>query len=146
MTPESLIVLFVVVTRTMGRSKMSFDTNSNSVIAAAIFVMRCDVVLPALPLLGERCMTAWLMNVLMTSYVIYASELALSLVDCLMNINEVVFASKIPGKRYFASNFSTWPGILLLLVVSTRQKHQYQGEKCARHGINQYISQDLKQL
>ena len=52
-----------------------------------------------------------------------------------MNIDEVVFARKIPGKRYFASNFSTWPGILLLLVVSTRQKHQYQGEKCARHGI-----------
>ena len=49
---------------------------------------------------------------------------------------EVVFASKIPAKRYFASNFSTWPGILLLLVVSTWQKHQYQGEKCARHGIN----------
>ena len=56
-----------------------------------------------------------------------------------MNINEVVFARKIPGKRYFASNFSTWPGILLLLVVSTWQKHQYQGEKCARHGINNDI-------
>ena len=60
-----------------------------------------------------------------------------------MNINEVVFASKIPGKRYFASNFSTWPGILLLLLVSTRQKHQYQGEKCARHGISPEIASSL---
>ena len=57
-----------------------------------------------------------------------------------MNIDEVVFARKIPGKRYFATNFSTWPGILLLLMVSTRQKHQYQGEKCARHGITDSIS------
>ena len=80
------------------------------------------------------------MNGFMTSCLIFASELALSLVDCLMNINEVVFARKIPGKRYFASNFSTWPGILLLLVVSTRQKHQYQGEKCARHGIRRHIA------
>ena len=64
----------------------------------------------------------------MTSCLLYASELALLLVNCLMNINEAVFA----GKYHLAGIL---PGISTLVMISTWQKHQYQGEKCARRGI-----------
>ena len=56
-------------------------------------------------LAGMLSLTIIAVNVFMTSCLIYASVLALSLVDWLMNIIELVFAEEIPACRYFACRY-----------------------------------------